>query len=353
MKSFKLLLSFCLLQTPVTVQAQSKVWLRAYDSPIEDFLVFLQSSSRVSYAEFQLQYFRKKAQKFRLKEKLLSAQKLYLDAKKQKAMKFFNEITKEAYSADWSSEERRIITYAFLRSAQIQEEEEKTQAFLTLARNFYGENISKETYSDFELFPPPLMRQLEELQKTNTFVIPDWERIFPQHEILLINGQRIDKAQQKKFLAVSYRVTVLSSSHRAWSKSIHLSKLLLKPVVTARLTSGFCEKIVLIPELKKDKKFQLFSIPKCQSSEKLLLTEQPVDSKKMEQDTELSQKVNVSLEEFLEREDMEKEEPSKENTNSYLMTWIIAGVGLIAVVLLASLGTKNSKEKEKKKTFIY
>ena len=149
-------------------------------------------------------------------------------------MKFFNQITKVAYSANWSKDDRRIILFAFLRSAQIQEEEEKAEAFLILARNFHGQALSKETYSDFDLFSPPLMNQLKTIQEKNHFLSPDWKTLFPNHEIVLINGQRIEKDKIKKLLPVNYRVTALSSSHRAWSQKIPLSQLLLKSIQTEK-----------------------------------------------------------------------------------------------------------------------
>ena len=347
MMIFRLLLSLLLLQSQ-TAFAQNKIWVRAYDTSLQGFQVFLQSSSRLSYAEFQVRYSRKQAQNFRLKDKLISAQKLYLDGKQQKAMKFFNQITKESYSADWSEEDRRIITYAFLRSAQIQED--KTQAFLILARTFYGSAISKETYSDFDLFPPPLMSQLEKVQETNLLLSPDWGLIFPNHEILLINGQRIDKESKRKFLPVSYRVTALSSSHKLWSKKIHLSKLVLKPVQTEKLTSGFCEKIELIPELKKQKRFQLFSVPKCKASEKLLLGKETLKQDPTEQ--EMKQNLELSHPFHFGQEDLKpsEEEPDTEGKWSHLPTWLLVGAGIVALSLLVSLG---GNKKESEEDFVY
>ena len=340
MMPLRLLLSVLLLQSQV-VLAQNKVWLRGHDTPVEDFQVFLQNSSHVSYAKFQFHQLRKQAQTFQLKDKLISAQKLYLDGKKQKAMKFFNQITKLAYSAEWSKEDRRIILYAFLRSAQIQADEDKAQAFLNLARNFNGQDILPETYTDFKLFPPPLMSQLDKLQEKNLTLSPDWEVLFPQHEIVLINGQKIEKAQSLSLLPVSYRVTALSSTHRAWSRKVHLSQLVLKPIQAGRLTSGFCEKMELIPELKKRKGFQLFSKPACKTSKDIVLGIEPIESleneKGFQQDLELSQKLNKDLEET----------PDKKNKWSHLPAWILVGAGVLALSLIVSLsGDKKSESEE-------
>ena len=341
---FRFLLSLLFLQSQTAI-AQNKIWLRGYDTSLEDFHVFLKSSSRLSYAEFQLASMRKQAQELQLKEKLISAQKLYLNGKKQKAMKFFNQITKEAYSANWSEEDHRIITYAFLRSAQIQEEEDKAQAFLILARNFYGQALLKDTYSDFDLFPPPLMSQLEKIQEINPILSPDWKTLFPDHEILLINGQRVDKDKRRKFLPVSYKVTALSSSHRAWSKKIHLSKLILKPIQTEKLSSGFCKKIELIPELKKQKRLQLFSVPKCKASEDLVLGIEAFKQETAEKEKQdLSQKLNLRSEELKEIGQMEEENQDKKEKWSHLPTWILVGAGIITLSLLVSLGGNKESE---------
>ena len=344
---FRILLSILLLQTQ-TVLAQNKIWLRAYDASLEDFDVFLETSSRMSYAEFQLNYLRKQIQKFQIKEKLISAQKLYLGGKNEKAMRFFNQITKEAYSADWSKEEHRIILYAFLRSAQIQEEEEQAQALLILARNFNGRSLIEETYTDFNLFPPPLMKQLEKIQEKNSVLYPDWNTLFPNHEIILVNGQKVKKNKVTPLLAARYRVTALSSSHRAWSKKIHLSELILKSIQTKKLTSGFCEKITLIPELKKQKRLHLFSNSKCKTSEDLILGIEPqeLNEKNLKQDLELSQKLN------LRSGDVSKtEEENPDQKWSHLPAWLLVGAGIIILSLLLSLGGGNNKKPDEE--YIY
>ena len=162
--------------------------------------------------------------RFKLKEKLLSAQHFYLDGKKERAVKMFNQIIRLAYSADWSEEERRIIMYSFFRSAQLEEEEEKKQALLILAGSFSIAPISPEVYSDFSLFPPPLMEKLSQIQERNNFLSINWSRIFPNHEIILLNGRRIEKNKEIELPQAPYKVTALSSSHQAWSQKISLSK---------------------------------------------------------------------------------------------------------------------------------
>ena len=339
---FRILLSILLFQTQA-VFAQDKIWLRAYDASLEDFYVFLETSSRMSYAEFQLNHLREQIQKFQIKEKLISAQKLYLDGKNKKAMRFFNQITKEAYSADWSKEEHRIILYAFLRSAQIQEEKEQAQALLILARNFNGRSLLEETYTDFNLFPPPLMNQLEKIQEKNSVLYLDWNTLFPNHEIILVNGQKVEKNKAAPLLANRYRVTALSSSHRAWSKKIHLSELGLKSIQTEKLTSDLCEKATLIPELEKQKRFYLFSNSKCKTSKDLILGIEPkeLNEKNLKQDLELSQRLNLRSGEV-----SQTKEENPDQQWSHLPAWLLVGAGIITLSLLVSLGGNNKKPEE-------
>jgi len=341
---FRVVLSLLLLQSQ-GLALQNKVWLRGHDASKEDFYVFLKNSNRLSYAEFQLERLRGRADKFQLKEKLIVAQKLYLDGKRAKAMKFFNQITKEAYSAEWSAEDRRMILYAFLRSAQIQEEEEKARAFLILAGSFHGKALLLESYPDLKLFPPPLIKRLQKIQEKSSFLSPDWELIFPGHEIILINGERIAKDQKRSFLPGTYRVTALSSSHRAWSKKIHLSRLLLKPIQTEKLTLGFCDQIELIPQLQKQKRLKVFPASKCRPVEDLVWGGETLQKDSgeggMNPDLDLSRRL------YLERE--RGGEVDEEEKKSNLPAWFLAGVGIIAFSLLIFFGGK----KESSEDYVY
>ena len=88
MMFLRVFLSLWLLQFQ-TATAQNKVWVRAYETPFEDFEVFLKSSSRLSYAEFQLAHLRKQTQKFQLKEKTDFCPETLLSWKKEKSYEVF------------------------------------------------------------------------------------------------------------------------------------------------------------------------------------------------------------------------------------------------------------------------
>jgi len=330
---FRFFLCFLWLQTG-SAQAQEKIWVKAYNSSFEDFSVFLAIGSRKSYAEYQLETLREQAESFELKEKLIEAQKLYLEGKHQKAMKFFNQITGKAYKADWSKEHHRIIIYAFLRSAQIQED--KTEAFLISVRNFNGQSL--QNYKDFDLFSPPLINELKRVQTQSSVLYPDWKALFPHHEIVLVNGQKVDKNQSLPFFATTYRITALSSSHRAWSQKISLSQLVLNPIQTERLSTGFCENIKLLPELE-EAQVQLFSKPhsKCRVSEAGFLEE--FNRKDLKEDSAFKQRIKTQI----LKKDSSQEEKEKE---SRLPTWLMVGAGIVTLSVLISLGANKESEEE-------
>ena len=247
---FRLLISLCLC-FPQTLFSQQKIWVRSPYSSFEDFQIFIKAGSALSYAEHLLKQERQRAKNFQLKKKLISAQQLYLEGKETSARAAFLEVSHLAYSADWDSEDRRIFLYAFLRLAQFERDKEKQKAFLILAQHFLGFPLTQENYQDFELFPPPLMNQLKEIQTKSPVLTVSLDSIFPNHEILLLNGERIDKKQPLQRFQAHYRLTALSSSHEPWSKTVNLSKLLLQEVQTQSLSFGLCSQEKLKAPLKQ------------------------------------------------------------------------------------------------------
>ena len=333
---FRISICFLFLYSQM-VSAQNKVWVNSGKTVFREFQVFLKSSSdsNLSYAEFQFQQRRKRAGAFKLKEKLLSAQHFYLDGKKERAKKIFNQIIRLAYSADWNKEERRIIMYSFFRSAQLEEEEEKKQAFLILAGSFSIIPISPRVYSDFSLFPPPLMEKLNQIQMKNNFLSINWNRIFPNHEIILLNGKRIEKNKEIELPQALYRVTALSSSHQAWSQKISLSKLLFKEIKTEKLTLGSCKSLKLIPKLEKQRRFNLFPVSKCPKIDPL--------------DWNSAQTKDKELFGFAEKEEAEESEKKP----SYLSSWFLLGVGILTLSLILFLNSGKDEPEEEIEDYIY
>ena len=107
----------------------------------------------------------------------------------------------------------------------------------------------------------------------------------------------------------------------------------------------------MIPELKKQKRFRLFSIPNCKSSEDLVWTgetlKQESKEKEMEQNLELSQKLNLN-----QTLDSEKggEDFEKDKKRSHLPAWLLIGAGILTLSLILSLG---GGDKEPEEDYVY
>ena len=327
LKIKKLFIIFNLLIQPILSIAQSnKTWIKSNYTSFQDFLVFIENSNYNSYADSLLKKERDKANRFKLKDTLLKAQQLYLSTEIERAVQIFKEISNLAYKANWNKEERRIIMYALLRTAQIEEDKEKQKALLILASDFFAFEINKESYSDYNLFPPPLMSQLELIQKKKTKLFVDWNKIFPDHEIILLNGQKLNKNKSLELNQAIYKITALSSSHKVWSQVISLSELLRQTIKTASLTKGTCKKVALAEHIQTEN-IEIVPILNCPS-----LTPFKIKDELM----------NYQLE--------KKTKNSKQIKDNW-PTWAVIGVGAIILSLAISLG--GSKDEKAEEDFVY
>lgn len=312
------------LISPLPLLAKQKAWVKSPYSSSSDFQFFLKSSDpkNISYAKHQLKKQRDQSKAYQLKEKLILAQQFYLAGEKSKAQSAFLDISELAYLADWDKEDQRIFIYSFLRLAQMEEDAEKRSAFLILAHNFSGFLIDSKSYQDFDLFPPPLMKELEKIQKQSLKLSVDWNKIFPNHEIILLNGQRVEKNKPKQYFQTYYKITALSSSHELWSKKINLSEMLFKKINTDRLSYGSCENLKLIDSLDTQT-FKLFQAPNCPKPNILNLEQQNI---KMTHDPN---------------------KKSFEIIPSNIPSWLIIGAGVVALSLAISLSGDDGKEEPK------
>ena len=314
---FRILICVCLC-VPQTVFAKKKIWVRSLYSSFPDFQIFINTHSGWSYAEYLLQQKRQEAKNFQIKKKLISAQQFYLEGREQEAKEAFLEISHKAYLADWGTEDRRIFIYTFLRLAQFEKNKEKQRAFLILAQHFLGVPITKDNYPDFELFPPPLMDDLQKIQDQHPMLTVQLEALFPHHEILLLNGKRMDKHKALSLFQAHYRLTALSSSHQAWSKKVNLSKLFFKKIQTQTLTEGACPYSQLKVPLN-----QAEVVPVSRCPDKNPLAELSPPWKAKENTTEESNK------DFYKKN-----------------VWLTVGAGVLLLSLMFFLAGKKEKESE-------
>ena len=235
----------CAAFTSAGFGQNSTIWIRPNHIPFQEFKADIKAFGppHISYAESLLAKERKRADSFHLKKRLIPAQELYLSGEGREAEKIFKEISSLSFSADWGDEDRRIILYSFLRQAQSEKDREKRKAILLSAGDFTLSALSPSNYRDWDLFPPPLMKELQLIQSQARALQPDWNKIFPKHELIVVNGEVLPKNMATKLPSALYRVSAFSSSHQPYSATIRLSTLLSKRITGKRLTSGFCKNL--------------------------------------------------------------------------------------------------------------
>lgn len=322
-------------------ESAQNIWIKNPQMPRNEFKIHIKAlgSPHKSYAQHLLQQKREKSKAFQLKQKLVVAQELYLSGEEQKTVKAFQNITKLALKMDWDKEDRRIILYSFLRIAQHVQDPEKRKALLLSAISFAPFQINKKHYSDYNLFPPPLMAELEIIQEKTNSLLLDWEAIFPQHEIILINGNQIQKNKKEKISQSFYRVTALSSSHQIWSQNLNLSELLTQKIKTKSLTKGVCKNLQFhVPQ----NHIQILPFSNCPKKTNLLFAK---ESNKKTSKSLSTTVTHLNFENF----QIEMEELSSNKKNDFkLAPWLIIGTGIIIFSLVLSLN-KSKKPPEQKK----
>lgn len=352
-----ILLGFIFL--PQILSAQNKkntIWIKEPQMPLQEFKAHIKALGHphISYAQYQFSQKREQAKFFQLKDKLLSAQKLYLSGEGEKAVQAFQKISQLALLADWDKEDRRIILYSFLRQAQSEEDTEKRKALLLSASDFSLVKINELNYQDYHLFPPPLMNELKNIQDKSNTLWFDWKTIFSNHEIVLINGKLLQDNEKIKMPQAFYRVSAFSSSHQPWSQRLNLSKLLTKKIKTQSLTKGICGNLSISSD-KKEKNMQVVPFSACPlptilSFEKGKPTKTKVKKTFIQKATlknsqlHTFQKLNqIQLaDSYLpypkNLQDKLKELPSKKKKLfSSVPSWVVFGVGVVVLSLAISL----------------
>lgn len=237
-------------------------WIRAPQTSFINFKAHIDAldDPHITYAEHQLSHYRKTAKNFQLIDRIQKAQEFYLSGTIPSAKEAFQNITRLAHKADWDEEDRRIIFYAFLRNAQLEDQPDIKRAFLLSAIPLFQIPITPQ-HADYTLFPPPLTEKFNALLKSQVFFTVNWKEVFPKHEIILINGKRAPPDKPLKIPEGLYRITALSSSNTPWSKTVNLSRLLSRTIHTKALTIGACKNLKIAPQWE-EKSVRLLS-PEC------------------------------------------------------------------------------------------
>lgn len=336
---------------PFYCVAADTAWITSPHTPFFQIKAHVTALGKThkTYAESHLEHLKKQAETFQLKEKIKKAQTVYLSGNSSK--KLFLDITNVAYLGDWKEEQRRIILYAFLRLSQLETNPNGKKAFLISASRFITEDISPE-YPEYNLFPPPLIEELNKLRnKQNSFLIK-WKKIFPHYEILLVNGKRMPS--QSRLNEGKYRVTVLSSSYAPLIQVIDLSALLSGHVKMEPMTKGYCDSLEIKAQwrqkntsLLKQKncpKPYVFNSSFSDSKKKKTIRNLPFNKAKK---YFLKEKDRGTLKTDLKSKGWEEEKPSFFNRKD-LPKWIVIGGTLLTIGIFISLSEPETSSPERK-----
>ena len=227
-----------LLYSPFVYSTQSAlpILIRSHKTAMTEFLAYSKTESIRTYAQHQLDNNRKKPRPIQLSEVLKQAQEDFLSHEPERSKKSFSLITEHIHAFDWTEEERKIIFYSLLRLAQLERNEQKKRLLLQEAVVF-----SLDIKLNLQVFPPPLVELYLKIKKQTNFISLNLKKIFPWHEIVLINGKVYAHTDEIMLPYGMYRVTAFSSSHTNWSQNLSLSRLITKRVNTFSLVSGSCK----------------------------------------------------------------------------------------------------------------
>ena len=315
------------LSCPLSAKGKT-VWIKPLQIPLADFRAHIQAlgAPHITYAEHQRLRLSAKAEEFHLIDRIQKAQEFYLSGDLPSAKKSFQEITALAHKADWSEEDRRIVLYGFLRLAQIETRPEKKKALLLSAGHFSRKRMTAEN-PDYKLFPPPLTEMFNSLLESQTRLTVKWREVFPEHEVILINGEEAPRDIALQMPESSYRVTALSSSHAPYSKTVRLSRLLSHTISVKPLTAGYCENLKIKPEWSGPSVRLLFP-KKCPDSLQLSRS-QPLSRDELKPTDKGYISISIS-----EGEKGEKAERDSLKKNPKVSKWIWVAGGAIALGFL-------------------
>ena len=245
MKTFKVLLFSGVFL--ISSNAFSNYLLRAPQTSIIEFRSFVETEQAFPYARKQLKSIRENntPEQKDLISLLEQAQESFLKDHLKNAGDYFYSIVRQAYNKDWNEESQKIIFYSFLRLSQIESKGSAPESFLHSAVLFAPELEPEE-----HLFPPPLIEKFKAIKSSVHRLGIRLKPIFPLHEILLINGKEVSLEEKLNLPYGEYRVTALSSSHKAWTRVISLSRLIRSKVITPSWVKGSCTQAVIPEKLK-------------------------------------------------------------------------------------------------------
>lgn len=175
----------------------------------------------------------------RLQNMTLKAQEAWLNGSVDESRRLFAQIADMTLEGDWRAAQREAIHYALLRLAQASSSTNERQSWLERAVTSFP-----DLDIDAKLFPPPLIESFQTIRSrilSETTVIN--AHSFPNHRWILINGRRFELHEnlQLRLPDGLHRVTLISDSQRAFSRTLTPAQLRVLSVPTEPFVEGNCE----------------------------------------------------------------------------------------------------------------
>ena len=237
---FRILLGVNFLLTSYTYAMPLPVLIRSPNTNLVEFSAYAETEPIKTYIQYRLESLKKTPRPVHLRSLLKQAQMDFLSHEPNHSKKSFRAIVDHVHAFDWNKEERKIIFYSLFRLAQLEKNSKKQVVLLKEALTF-----SMGLKADTKLFPPPLISQYLQIKKSATFVSLNLKQLFPKHSVVIINGRVYSHQKEISLPYGSYRVSALSASHKSWTQTLSLSRLISKRLKTSALVSGSCKKPVL------------------------------------------------------------------------------------------------------------
>ncbi len=237
----KILLAICLLFTQTAYPTTPPpILIRSPKTDAIEFSAYAKTEPVKTYAQHQLDIKRSTPRPVNLQSLLKQAQMDFLSHEPNESKKTFRLITEHTHAFDWNTEERKIIFYSLFRLAQLEKNIQKQKLLLQEAFVF-GMNLKL----DLQLFPPPLVESYLKIKKNAVSVSLKLKKLFPLHEVILINGKVYSNKEIASLPYGVYRITAFSSSNESWTQTLSLSRLISKKIHTPSLTDGSCHQPAL------------------------------------------------------------------------------------------------------------
>lgn len=236
-------------------------WLvKAPTANPQEFTVYAQNSAYEKISNS----FLKCDDKELLMETLKKAQILFLDGDLEIAKNTFLKIVEKKWSCDWGEEERKIISFSYLRLAQSEQNSEARKNFLAEAIQF-----DDQYRPDEAVFPPPLIQDFQTLLQQlprEKIVMPLFSKKFTA---LLRNGRFLSLANLTlETFSGKARFTFVSDAYQTEKFFVTLKELEALTVEPLPLVYGTCDHFQIHESLKWQTELNVFFSLDCVKSSK-------------------------------------------------------------------------------------